>query len=113
MDEHLVGDRATTPRPLTTAGRGSGSAGERVIGVALFVCAALSTLVTVGIVVVLVSETVVFFRDVPVLDFLTGTEWTPQFAEKNFGVLPLLSGSVLIAVGSSLISLPIGLLTAI
>lgn len=68
---------------------------------------------TVGIVVVLVSETVVFFQEVSVLEFLTGTEWTPQYVDKNFGVLPLLSGSLLIAVGSSIISLPIGLLTAI
>lgn len=87
--------------------------GEVLIGGGLFACAALSTLVTVGIVVVLISETLVFFREVPVLEFLTGTEWTPQFADKNFGVLPLLSGSVLIAIGSSIISLPVGLLTAI
>jgi len=87
--------------------------GEKLIGGVLFVCAALSTLVTVGIVVVLVSETIVFFQEVPVLEFLTGTEWTPLYADKNFGVLPLLSGSVLIALGSSIISLPIGLLTAI
>jgi phosphate transport system permease protein len=99
--------------PLTVDGRGSRSGGETAIGAALFVCAALSTLVTVGIVVVLVSETLVFFREVSVVEFLTSTEWTPQFAEKNFGVLPLLSGSVLIAVGSSMIALPVGLLTAI
>jgi len=101
-------------RPLTTNGRGnSRGLGEKLIGGVLFVCAALSTLVTVGIVVVLVSETVVFFQEVPILEFLTGTEWTPLYADKNFGVLPLLSGSVLIALGSSIISLPIGLLTAI
>lgn len=108
------GGEATTVRPLAMDGRGnSRSVGEVVIGGVLFVCAALSTLVTVGIVVVLVSETLVFFQEVPVLEFLTGTEWTPLFADKNFGVLPLLSGSLLIAVGSSIISLPIGLLTAI
>jgi phosphate transport system permease protein len=106
-------DGPSAAAPLTLNGRGSRSAGETMIGAMLFVCAALSTLVTVGIVVVLVSETLVFFREVSVLEFLTGTEWTPQFADKNFGVLPLLSGSLLIAVGSSLISLPVGLLTAI
>ncbi len=87
--------------------------GEQVIGFALMLCALLSTLVTVGIVVVLVKETLVFFQEVSVLEFLTGTRWTPLFADKSFGVLPLLSGSMLIAVGSSLISLPVGLLTAI
>ncbi|HKK92432.1 MAG TPA: phosphate ABC transporter permease subunit PstC, partial [Longimicrobiales bacterium] len=106
--------QVTEARPLTTNGRGnSRGVGEKLIGGVLFVCAALSTLVTVGIVVVLVSETIVFFQEVPVLEFLTGTEWTPLYADKNFGVLPLLSGSVLIALGSSIISLPIGLLTAI
>ncbi len=103
----------TVEASLSTSGRGGRGVGEAVIGGALFMCAALSTLVTVGIVVVLVGETLVFFRDVPVVEFLTGTEWTPLFAEKNFGVLPLLSGSLLVAIGASVISLPIGLLTAV
>ena len=93
--------------------RGSRNVGEAVIGFLLFLCAAASTLVTVGIVVVLVRETLIFFQEVSVLEFLTGTEWTPQYSEKHFGVLPLLSGSLLIAIGSSVISLPVGLLTAI
>lgn len=98
---------------LDLSRRGSRNFGEVAIGGLLFLCAALSTLITVGIVVVLVTETVAFFREVSILEFLTGTEWTPQFADKNFGVLPLLSGSILIALGSSLISLPVGLFTAI
>ncbi len=101
-----------TVPPLLTHRR-SRNIGEQLIGFVLMLCALLSTLVTVGIVVVLVKETLVFFQEVSVLEFLTGTEWTPLFADKSFGVLPLLSGSVLIAVGSSLISLPVGLLTAI
>ena len=62
---------------------------ERLIGAALFACAALSTLVTVGIVGVLVTESLSFFRAVSVVEFLTGTTWTPLFQDKNFGILPL------------------------
>lgn len=99
--------------PLDLSRKGSRNLGESLVGAVLFACALISTLVTVGIVVVLVKETVIFFQDVSVLEFLAGTEWTPQFTEKHFGVLPLLTGSMLIAVGSSLISVPVGLLTAI
>ena len=99
--------------PLDLSRKGSRNLGEAAVGALLFACALISTLVTVGIVVVLVKETVVFFQEVSIVAFLTGTTWTPLFTEKHFGVLPLLSGSLLIAVGSSLISLPVGLLTAI
>jgi phosphate transport system permease protein len=70
-------------------------------------------LVTVGIVVVLVGETIGFFREVSIVEFLTDTRWTPLFSEKHFGILPLMAGSLFVAVGSAVISLPIGLLTAI
>jgi len=86
---------------------------ETAIGWLLFACAALSTLVTAGIVLVLLRETLTFFAQVSPLEYLTGTEWTPQFNEKNFGVLPLLTGSLLIAAGAAMVAVPIGLLTAI
>jgi phosphate transport system permease protein len=86
---------------------------ERIIGAVLFLCAAASTLVTVGVVVVLLSETVAFFSEVSIVEFLTGTRWEPMFQEKHFGVLPLLAGSFMVAGGAALIALPVGLLTAI
>ncbi len=86
---------------------------ERLIGGALFACAALSTLVTVGIVAVLFTETVTFFSRVSIVEFLTETRWTPLFAEKHFGILPLAAGSFLVAFGAAVIALPLGLLTAI
>lgn len=86
---------------------------EQLIGAALFACAAISTLVTVGVVVVLLRETVVFFSQVSPWEFITGTEWTPNFQEQHFGVLPLLAGSFMVAVGSAVIALPVGLMTAI
>ncbi|MBI4519920.1 MAG: phosphate ABC transporter permease subunit PstC, partial [Gemmatimonadetes bacterium] len=86
---------------------------ERVIAAALFACAALSVAVTAGIVVVLIEETIGFFREVSLVEFLTDTRWTPLFQEKHFGILPLLTGSFLVAGGAAVVSLPIGLLTAI
>ena len=47
---------------------------------------------TAGIVVVLAVETIEFLREVPIVEFLTGTEWTPLFANRHFGVLPLVAG---------------------
>jgi len=87
--------------------------GEQAIGVVLFAAAAASTLVTVGIVVVLLRETMGFFAEVSVIEFVTGTRWTPLFAEKHFGILPLAAGSLLVAVGAGVIARPTGLLSAI
>jgi phosphate transport system permease protein len=84
-----------------------------LIGGALFACAAASTLVTVGVVLVLAGETVAFFREVSVVEFLTSTRWEPMFQEQHFGVMPLLVGSVLVAGGAAVIALPLGLMTAI
>ena len=86
---------------------------ERLIAAALFTCAAASTLVTVGVVVVLLRETLGFFNEVPVRAFLTDTRWEPMFLEKHFGVLPLLAGSFMVAAGAAALALPVGLLTAI
>lgn len=86
---------------------------ERVVGWVLFACAAVSTLVTVGIVAVLLGETLAFFSEVSFLEFVTETRWTPHFQEKHFGIAPLLAGSFLVAGGAALIAIPVGLLTAI
>ena len=79
----------------------------------LFACAALSVVTTVGIVLVLFEETVRFFGEVSIIDFLTGTKWTPLFTSKQFGVLPLLNATIMIALGSLIIALPLGVLAAI
>jgi phosphate transport system permease protein len=77
------------------------------------VCAALSVGTTAGIIGVLAFETAAFFRDVPVLDFLTGTEWTPLFATQRFGVLPLVLGTLLVSAIAMAVAVPTGLLSAI
>ena len=79
----------------------------------LFLCAALSVFTTAGIVFVLAIETVGFLREVSLVEFLFGTEWTPLFANKRFGVLPLVAGTVLVSSIAMLVALPMGLLSAI
>lgn len=73
----------------------------------------VSILTTVGIVAVLVTQAAGFFADISPIEFLTGTKWTPMYDPKHFGVLPLLTGSVLIAFGAAAVALPLGLLSAI
>jgi phosphate transport system permease protein len=86
---------------------------ERLIELGLLAAAATSVLVTAGIVAVLVVETVLFFGEVSPLEFLTGTVWTPLFASKSFGVLPLVAGTVLVSAIAIGLALPAGLLSAI
>jgi phosphate transport system permease protein len=104
---------ADTVSPLPLGRNRARDLRERAVGSVLFACAALSTLVTLGIVAVLAGETVGFFRDVSPLEFFGGTRWEPTFAEPHFGILPLLAGSLQIAAGSAMIAIPLGLLSAI
>ncbi len=86
---------------------------ERWIGALLVAASAVSILTTLGIVGVLVFESLGFFAEVSPWTFLTGTQWTPLFEDKQFGVLPLLAGSLLVAGGAALVALPLGLAAAI
>jgi phosphate transport system permease protein len=86
---------------------------ERLIRWLLALAAIVSVLTTVGIVSVLLFEAVLFFQEVSILEFVTGTRWTPLFASKHFGVLPLLMGTILTSGGAMLVALPLGLLSAI
>jgi len=87
--------------------------GERALQLIFFVCGALSLLTTFGIVAVLIFETVEFFAEVSLLEFLTDTQWTPLFAQKHFGILPLLSGTFLTSAIAILVAMPVGLVCAI
>ena len=87
--------------------------GERAIEFVLLLCALLSVGTTVGIITVLASETIAFLRDVPMTEFLFGTEWTPLFAVPRFGVLPLVAGTVLVSLIAMTVALPFGLMSAI
>jgi phosphate transport system permease protein len=86
---------------------------EEGIRLALLFAASISVITTAGIIWVLFQETVGFFQQVSITEFLTGTQWTPLFEPQSFGILPLLSGTLLVAVGAGLLALPLGLASAI
>ena len=79
----------------------------------LFLYALLSIITTLGIIVILLTEAIPFFNDVSVISFLTGIRWAPLFADKSFGVLPLLSATALIATLALSVAFPLGILTAV
>ncbi|RMF32286.1 MAG: phosphate ABC transporter permease subunit PstC [Bacteroidetes bacterium] len=86
---------------------------EKIIESLLRLSALITILTTVGIIYVLLSESLLFFREVSVVEFLTNPEWTPLFTEKNFGILPLVAGTLLTTVIAMAVALPIGLNIAV
>jgi len=80
---------------------------------ALFLCATVSILTTVGIVAVLIFETISFFQEVSIIDFFTDSQWTPLFVDKHFGIMSLLAGTCLIAFIAMCVALPLGIMSAI
>jgi|TARA_B110000438_G_scaffold50248_1_gene50756 phosphate transport system permease protein len=87
--------------------------GGHLIGAVLLLCASVTVVTTLGIVAILLFEGLSFFKEVSAFEFFTGTKWTPLFTSKGFGVLPLVSGTLLIGIGAALVALPLGTLTAI
>jgi len=86
---------------------------EFLIEKGLFFCSLLSVFTTFGIVLVLSFETFEFFKEVPILKFLTDTQWTPLFVNKHFGILPLLCGTFLTSLIAIGVAAPIGLVSAV
>ena len=86
---------------------------EAAIEVVLFAAACVSVLTTLGIVYVLVSESVAFFRHVPLLSFLTDSQWTPLFDDAHFGITVLLAGTLSSSGVALLIAIPLGTIIAI
>ena len=68
---------------------------------------------TVGIIFVLLSESLSFFKDVSFLEFISDSEWTPLFANKHYGIAPLISGTLLTTFIALSVAVPIGLVIAI
>ncbi|CAI49081.1 ABC-type transport system permease protein (probable substrate phosphate) [Natronomonas pharaonis DSM 2160] len=96
ITDDAVSDRATT-----------------IARVVFFACALVTVLTTFGIVLVLITGSIPFFREVSVIEFFTSTEWSPRIEPNSYGVLPLVWGTMMIVVGSAAIALPVGVLTAI
>ena len=86
---------------------------ERVIESILFFAASVSVLTTAGIVWVLVSESITFFRQVSLWDFLTDTQWTPLFDDAHFGIVVLLTGTLTSSLVALCVAIPLGTTIAI
>ena len=86
---------------------------EKIIEKGLLLAAALTILTTIGIIWVLFSQTIEFFKEVSIFDFLTDKQWTPLFADKHFGILPLVIGTLLTTFIAIFVALPIGLTIAV
>ena len=115
-----IPDLPTAPPPRPASARWAGRSrlqgvGDALVSAFLFACALVTVLTTVGIVVILGAETVRFFQisGQSPASFLFGTELAPEASPPRFGILPLIWGTMVIALGSSVIALPIGLMSAI
>lgn len=86
---------------------------ERLIEGVLLAAAAVSVLTTLGIVYVLLSESVRFFATVSIVDFLTDTQWTPLFDDAHFGIMVLVSGTLVSSLVALLVAIPMGTIIAI
>lgn len=82
---------------------------ELIIEKSLLSSALITIAVTVGIILVLAIEAISFFKEVSIFDFFTDTQWTPLFTDKHYGILPLLSGTLLTSFIAISVALPIGL----
>lgn len=88
---------------------------EKIIPKGLLLCAWISILTTLGILLTLLWETVTFFEEVSLLKFLTDTEWTALFSseQQRFGIMPLVAGTLLVTVIAALVAIPVGLASGI
>jgi phosphate transport system permease protein len=104
---------AAGPRAVPTLGAARRRWGEDLIKALLILAALISVLTTTGIVIALLRETIDFFGEVGVWEFLSGGKWTPLFEPPSFGVRPLIVGTFLITAIALLVAAPLGLGAAI
>ena len=86
---------------------------EKAIEILMMACSFLTVLTTLGIILVLLVDSIKFFSEVSIIEFFTDTQWTPLFSDKHFGILPLLTGTLLTTVIAILVAVPLGLTIAI
>lgn len=86
---------------------------EKWIEWAMIGCSMVSVLTTIGIILVLSIDTIKFFKDVSFIDFITDTQWTPLFKDQHFGILPLLTGTLLTTTIAILVAVPVGITIAV
>jgi phosphate transport system permease protein len=104
-DVHRVSDRLQR--------RASRHVLERVVETVLLLCALFSVFVTAGIVWVLISESLLFFEHVPLWQFLTDTQWTPLFDDAHYGIVVLLSGTLVSSLVALAVAIPLGTIIAL
>ncbi len=102
---------ALTPQKLSKMKPGSNR--EKALESFFAFCSFLSIAITMGIVMVLLYDAVSFFTQVSIIDFFTETKWNPNIKPVKFGVLPLVSGTLVFTAVTAIIALPVGLLAAI
>jgi phosphate transport system permease protein len=105
MHQHVVSERLSR--------KVSRNVRERAIELLLFLAASVSVLTTLGIIWILIAESLNFFEHVPVVDFLTDTMWTPLFSEPRYGILPLLLGTVTTSLVALFVAVPLGTIIAV
>lgn len=86
---------------------------EMLIEWLLLAAAGVSVLTTIGIVYILVSESIKFFQHVSVVEFLTDTQWTPLFDDAHFGIMVLISGTLVSSIVALLVAIPVGTVIAV
>jgi phosphate transport system permease protein len=104
IDEALGRSSDPQASPSLNAGRRHS---ETVIQIVLFACGILSIFTTIGIIIVLLSESVSFFQQVSLVEFFTNTVWQPQIGE--FGILPLLNATLMTSLIALSVALPLGM----
>ena len=109
----LASGNRTTTDPYSLTGNRTRDLGELVIQALLFACAFLSVVTTAAIIFVLLQESIGFFSDVSIFDYLSGTKWSALIEPRSFGVLPLVWGTIIVAGIAGIIALPVGLGAAI
>jgi phosphate transport system permease protein len=115
MDQTLRRDSADLGSRLRAASvsRRGRRAGERLIEGLLFIAALSSVAITAGIVGILLYESAGFFENVSLVEFLTGTQWTVLFADPHYGIMPLVTGTLVISLVALSVALPVGTTIAI
>jgi phosphate transport system permease protein len=108
METSLPNSRTTTLAPKL-----SRTIKERSIACLLFLAAFSSVATTFAILEILVQESVGFFQKVPLKEFLTATEWSPLFSNPRYGILPLLSGTLVTSAVALVVAIPLGTIAAI
>ncbi|MGF1495282.1 MAG: phosphate ABC transporter permease subunit PstC [Elainellaceae cyanobacterium] len=103
----------TAGESLWQPNRSASKLSQRIVVIICGIFATVSIATTIGIVLTLIFETILFFQEVPLWRFLTDTQWTPLFANPQYGVIVLLCGTFLTSIIGLVVAIPLGLFAAI